>query len=321
MSPETKAHIDRLFAGQPSAGNTPSVTPRPGGLATAVKGLPGGAVVGDLANSARKVTQGKTNLGGVENEQLARQGLGGYLTNVAQNLVTPGNSLLAYFGAGGHPEAAVGGALTGPVSRALGSNLGSAVRLNKSPGAQRSIWKALNSDAEKFTTQRGQAQTELGGIQAKLKALQQQHAGTRRDPGAAFSSQLGKNLAPALTTAAVSPVGSSLQAAMQTPSRFGRLGQLAALAAPVTSQLTAPATEALLNAGQRNRMLAPLREALAKQMPPLEQSAKATTSKIQDLTKMLARVRARQQDYSLSPLTRAWRNTANMFSPQNQTSY
>lgn len=321
MSPETQAHIDRLFSGQSSAGAAPSVAPRPGGLATAVKGLPGGVVLGDLANSTRNLAQGKTNLGGIEHEQLARQGIGGYLSNVARNLTSPGNSLLSYFGAGGHPEAAAGGALTGPVARAGGANLASSIRFNQASPARRSIWQGLDADAGRHTQNLAQTRTQADELQKRIAALTTHRQSLTRDPGAAFSSQFAKQLPTAAATAATSPLGSAYMATQEAPGFLGRLGQLAAAGAPLTSRLTAPATAALVKARQFNQARLPARQELTRQMQPLQQGMATAQSRIADLTKMLAGVRAQQADYNLAPLSRAWQNTVNMFSPKAQTSY
>ena len=56
-------------------------------------------------------------------------------------------------------------------------------------------------------------------------------------------------------------------------------------------------------------------------MQPLQQGVEAAQTRIADITKMLAAVRARQANYNLSPLARALKNTTGMFSSQTQPSY
>ena len=268
LSPETKAHRDRLFEAQPGyfseqgggkppansggGGSGSAGAPKPGRMQSAAKGLPGAFVAGDLINAVRNQAAGRTDLGGIERDQLARQGIGGYLTNVAQNLVTPGNSLLSYFGANEKtPEALVGGGVTGPLIQAAGSNLASAIRFNRNPEARQSIWRGLDADATRHTQNRDQSRTQLADLQKQLAALTKHRDSLTRDPGAAFKSQFAKNLGPAVATAATSPLGSSLMATQEAPNTGGllsRLGQLASFGAPLTSRLTGPATSALIGA-------------------------------------------------------------------------
>ena len=326
LSPETKAHIDRLFAGQASAASGSSGGSRGIGgalksLATGVpalpiaKSIPGIAVLLDLLRANTAHAKGKIDLPGIEAQKLQQP----YAQQALSNLTSPGTSLLSYFGGNDSTPLAAISPAAPALARGSAEAIRSTANVQRNPKAVGSIDRALQRDAARASQTRVQLMDQQRALQGQHKALEGELGKLFTDPRQVFSQRL-RSTPPAELMMPGSPLFGAVSAQHFTPSRLGNLGRLAALGSPFTLS-PARATGAALNQASVNRSLKPRADQLRVQLGQLAGRIGELNPQIDSALGTINKSYAHRRALTQTPFDRLTQNLRNMFQPEAQSKF